>query len=445
MNPLLRYLALASALVFPTFGLTASATKDFYLKNGDRVVFYGDSITDQRLYTTFAETFVITRFPATQVTFTHSGWGGDRVGGGGGGPIAQRLERDVFAYKPTVVTIMLGMNDGSYQAFNQGIFNTYSQGYTSIVTTLLATIPDVRLTLIQPSPFDDVTREPKFPGGYNTVLVGYGDFVKKLAEQKHQQSADFNTAVVSMLTRAKATDAELSTKIIPDRVHPGPAGHLIMAGALLQAWNAPSLVTEVEIDATGKRVTRATSTKISSLKIETAISWTQLDEALPMPVNLGEPATALAIKSSDFVETLDQQPLRVTGLTAPAYTLKIDDQLVGTWSKEDLSKGINLATQHTPMTDQAAAVHALTLQHTGLHQTRWRTIQMGLKDAKTDAVKTTLVPLLKALDAEEDMVIAQQRAAAQPIVRHYELTPQATAPESTLPTSSTTNTQKKDA
>jgi hypothetical protein len=26
----------------------------FYLKDGDRVVFYGDSITDQRLYTTFS-------------------------------------------------------------------------------------------------------------------------------------------------------------------------------------------------------------------------------------------------------------------------------------------------------------------------------------------------------------------------------------------------------
>src|SRR5579863_7717992 len=80
----------------------------FYLKSGDRVVFYGDSITDQRLYTTFIETFVVTRFPSLDVTFTHSGWGGDRVDGGGGGPIDLRLERDVFPYRPTVVTIMLG-------------------------------------------------------------------------------------------------------------------------------------------------------------------------------------------------------------------------------------------------------------------------------------------------------------------------------------------------
>ena len=71
--PLLLLLALPAA---PTLAA------DFALKDGDRVVFYGDSITDQRLYTTFVETFVVTRFPNQKITFVHSGWGGDRVGGG---------------------------------------------------------------------------------------------------------------------------------------------------------------------------------------------------------------------------------------------------------------------------------------------------------------------------------------------------------------------------
>ncbi len=108
----------------------------FALKDGDRVVFYGDSITDQRLYTTFTETYVLTRFPKLDVTFVHSGWGGDRVTGGGGGPIDVRLRRDVFAYKPTVVTIMLGMNDGSYRAFDETIFETYAKGYQHIIDSV---------------------------------------------------------------------------------------------------------------------------------------------------------------------------------------------------------------------------------------------------------------------------------------------------------------------
>src|SRR6188508_2440010 len=149
--------------LFPVFSLfslavlQAADSNGFYLKPNDRVVFYGDSITDQRLYTTFTETYVVTRFPKLPVTFIHSGWGGDRVGGGGGGPIDLRLKRDVFAYKPTVMTIMLGMNDASYRAFDQNIFNTYSTGYEKIVHDVKTTVPGIRMTLIQPSPFDDVT------------------------------------------------------------------------------------------------------------------------------------------------------------------------------------------------------------------------------------------------------------------------------------------------
>src|SRR2546426_7668377 len=114
------------------FAAAAWAQGDFYLKDGDRVVFYGDSITDQRLYTTFTETYVLTRFPKLDVSFVHSGWGGDRVTGGGGGLIDLRLRRDVVAYKPTVMTIMLGMNDGSYRAFDEPIFDTFAKGYQHI-------------------------------------------------------------------------------------------------------------------------------------------------------------------------------------------------------------------------------------------------------------------------------------------------------------------------
>src|SRR5579862_3162569 len=113
-------------LVFATL---APAQQDFFLKDGDTVVFYGDSITDQRLYTTFVETFAVTRYPRLHLTFVHSGWGGDRVTGGGGGPIDERLRRDVFAYNPSVMTIMLGMNDGSYRALDDAIFTKYKRGY----------------------------------------------------------------------------------------------------------------------------------------------------------------------------------------------------------------------------------------------------------------------------------------------------------------------------
>ncbi len=84
-------------------GAEANA-RGFYLHNGDTVVFYGDSITEQNYYNQWVELYTATRFPWMRVHFYGAGVGGDRVTGGGGGPIDQRLERDVFSEKPTVVT-----------------------------------------------------------------------------------------------------------------------------------------------------------------------------------------------------------------------------------------------------------------------------------------------------------------------------------------------------
>ena len=173
---------LVALVAFSTFALAEE--KPFHLKDGDRVVFYGDSITDQRLYTTFAETFVVTRFPEKKITFVHSGWGGDRVTGGAGGGIDVRLQRDVFAYKPTVMTIMLGMNDASYKPFDTAIYSTYTNGYQHIVNSVKSNSPKTRMTLVQPSPFDDVTQAPKFEGGYNQVLIRYSEYVKDLARRE---------------------------------------------------------------------------------------------------------------------------------------------------------------------------------------------------------------------------------------------------------------------
>jgi lysophospholipase L1-like esterase len=293
-------LVLALILCVSAFG------QSFYLKSGDRVVFYGDSITDQRLYTSFTETYVLTRFPRMPVAFVHSGWGGDRVTGGGGGPVEVRLKRDVLAYKPTVMTIMLGMNDGRYRAFDQEIFDTYAKGFRQIVATVKKSLPAIRITAIQPSPYDDVTQAPQFPGGYNAVLVKYGQFVKQLAAEEGLTPADLNTGVVAALEKAKAANPTLAARIIPDRVHPGPGGHLLMAAALLEAWRAPAVVAAVEIDAAAKRVVRTENTAVKEFEAGPSISWTQIDGALPMPVDGKDAVLRLAVQSSDFIERLNR-------------------------------------------------------------------------------------------------------------------------------------------
>jgi lysophospholipase L1-like esterase len=399
--------------------LPAAAQPAFYLHDNDRVVFYGDSITDQRLYTTFVESFVVTRFPAMNVVFTHSGWGGDRVTGGGGGPIDLRLSRDVFPYRPTVMTVMLGMNDGNYRAFDDATFTTFKTGMEHILDSVKAAAPNCRITLIQPSPYDDVTRPPTFEGGYNAVLLRFSDYLATVAKTRHLDLADLNTPVVAMLRKASAIDPDQAAKILPDRVHPAPAGHIVMAEALLKAWNAPVLVSDVAIDAQAG-TSQQQNAKLTDIKTGPQLTWTETESSLPIPIDPRDKLLDLAVKSSDLIDALDRETLRVTGLTAPSYELKIDGVVVGKFSSGDLAKGVNLATLNTPMLRQALDVHALTLKHNNIHFASWRTIQTGLAADSSPATKLEAEAALDKLDNE---LIAEQRAAAQPRQHRYELNP----------------------
>jgi len=421
MTRRIRLAGLASLVLalFLGFGPGLRAAAPFAIKDGDRIVFYGDSITDQRLYTTFVETYIVTRYPSLSVSFVHSGWGGDRVTGGGGGPIDRRLERDVFAYKPSVVTVMLGMNDAGYRAFKPEIFDVYARGYQHLVESLKSNLPGVRITLIQPSPYDDVTRKPGFEGGYNQVLIRYGEFLKELAGKEGAAVVDLNTSVVAALKRAVEIDAAGAQDLIRDRVHPGPAGQLLMAEALLKAWNARAVVSAVELDAGSGQVVKEENAKVDALKVNGTLSWTQHDRALPMPVDLKNTVIALAVKASDVEQALNQQTLKVSGLDKSRYALKIDGDDVAELSKDELARGVNLAERDTPMFRQAKAVHELTLRHNDLHFQRWRTLQVPYERRGYPG----LAKAIEGLDALEADVVAEQRSKAKPVPHRFELVP----------------------
>jgi lysophospholipase L1-like esterase len=401
---------------------------DFYLHDGDRVLFYGDSITDQRNYTMMIETYVVTRYPGLKVKFTNSGWGGDRVTGGGGGDIELRLNRDVIPYHPNVITIMLGMNDGGYKAATEASDKAYFDGYRHIWETINKDLPQSRITAIEPSPYDDVTRLPAFPvsGGiaYNDVMVAYGKWVSNFANENHLTLADANTDFVHMLQRANATDPSVAKDILADHIHPSFGGALMIGEAVLKAWNARPVVASVAVHVDGSRVKldHTEHTAVQALaEVNGGVRWQQTDDALPLPfVQWQEmwgagPTVGLVIKSSDITDALNQEPVRVSGLRSGVYSLRIDGSSIGTFTSDQLAAGINLALLKTPMTDQAMAVYQLTVQHGDLHYDRWRHVQVpfGNTPAGIDA--------MAKLDALEDAVVEQQRAASVPKQHTFEV------------------------
>jgi beta-1,2-mannosidase len=355
----------------------------FSLKGGDTVVFYGDSITEQNLYNQYVELYTDTRFPHMRVHFYDAGVGGDRVTGGGGGPIDQRLARDVYAEKPTMVTIMLGMNDGAYRATTPDIEDTYAKGYGHILDSIHEHAPAARVTLIGPSPYDDVTAPPTFPGGYNAVMQHFAAIDKNLAETRHAAFADFNPAVVAALQKAQSQDPRIAKLLIPDRVHPDSLVHWIMAESLLKAWHAPALVSAVTIDAAGLQVAAAENTAVEPpARQGDVLRWTQTDNGLPLPLVKSNETQAFLIQLTDIQEALNQQPLRVTGLGSGEYKLAIDDSVIGTFAASTLSQGINLADYPTPMLHQAQRVSWLVRDRDEAHYIHMR---MRIRNADTGA------------------------------------------------------------
>lgn len=110
------------------------------------------------------------------------------------------------------------------------------------------------------------------------------------------------------------------TIIGPDRVHPGPPGHLMMAWLFLKAQGAPALVSRVAIDATAGRVTVSENARVGGpVRSGDGWSFTVLAGALPFPIeDAARPLLALAPVERD----LNQEILKVEDLGRQALAAR---------------------------------------------------------------------------------------------------------------------------
>src|SRR4051795_12020652 len=79
---------------------------DFAIRDGDTVVFLGDSITAARQYGKVIEDYTLLRFPERKVKFINAGKGGETAKGS-----LERLDEAVFAQGATLLTVAYGVND----------------------------------------------------------------------------------------------------------------------------------------------------------------------------------------------------------------------------------------------------------------------------------------------------------------------------------------------
>jgi len=404
----------------------ALLTPDFDLKSGDRVVFYGDSITQagrfaDTVYPEWVEAYAVTRFPDRDIRFVNVGWPGDSTWGGEGGSSEQRVPRDVGPVRATVVSIMLGMNDGGYVAYDPKIYDVWVEWYGKLLGWMHKAAPDARFTLIETSPYDQFTRDPQHAAdefsasvvkmGYNDVLLKFGRHVRELCDRDGYRYVDFNAPLVAMLKDARKRVPELASGFLPDHIHPQAAGHIVMATELLQSWNAPSLVSNVRVDLTRHSATADNAT-VTDIKGD---SWTCLEKALPMPIDLKDAMYRFVTAEAKVRERISDERLTVEGLADGQYQLVVDDKPAGAFSASELAGGINLSEHSTPMLTQAEHVLDLVKKRNHIRHVRWHDLDWELAGlASTKRAAHELDDVVESLRKAE-------YAAAKPKAHHFSL------------------------
>jgi hypothetical protein len=223
--------------------------------------------------------------------------------------------------------------------------------------------------------------------------------------------------VTDILKTLKQQAPDLAKQVLPDRVHPAPGGHWVLAESLLKAWHASSLVSSVAVDVSGKvPSTKSENARVTEFRlVKGKLSWTQIDDALPLPLPPVEvdPVVALVVKHSDLVQSLDQQILQVRGLSNGSYDLLIDGRNVGTLPGQQLANGINLATLDTPMLEQARLVAYDSDQKNLLEDARFELIHVSAENEASNTAHALAAAILTAQ--------GRQRTDAQPRPHQFQL------------------------
>jgi len=142
-------------------GLAREAPGPF--RDGETVVFAGDSITHGGWYQYDVQLFYATRFPERKVNIINAGVNGDTAAG-----CLKRVDSDVLAVEPDQVYIMFGMNDvgRNYRKSATPDVETVAaqqrclEGYRESMTTLLKRLKagGTRPVVVTPSPHDQYSQ-----------------------------------------------------------------------------------------------------------------------------------------------------------------------------------------------------------------------------------------------------------------------------------------------
>jgi lysophospholipase L1-like esterase len=398
----LRHLLASLVLALPAFA-------DTQLPPNARVAIIGDSITEQKLYSRFIETYLLGCTGRKDIKCFQFGWSGETAQGFSG-----RLENDLSVFKPTVATTCYGMNDGRYVPYDPSIGANYEKwmrlvleglkkvGVTNIVTGSPGAV-DTRW-FVKPSATADQ---------YNDNLAHLRDIDKKLAAEYHTAFANVHDEMISAMAAAKAKLGANYDVGGRDGVHPGPNGQLLMAAAFLKGLGLDGHIGDITVDMKGA----STGSEGHTVKGSNGVAEI---ESIKWPFFL-EPEMRKITAFCKFNEELNRYTLRVKNLSTAKAKI--------TWgaeskefTSEQLASGINLTAEFdkSPLDNSfiqlVIAVNAKQAYETPMIKGMITNFRNFANDAKTDPEFAAALNMLKQkMIAKQEKLDAEARAKLVPV------------------------------
>ena len=347
------------ACLFYLFAGFAQDKPEIAFEQGSRICFVGNSITHAGGYHHNLLLFYMTRFPEKQLTFYNCGIGGDIAAN-----VLKRMDGDILVNQPTHAVIMLGMNDLHRNLYKkketvnadtlrmrQTAIDIYKKNFEEIMTIFRS--KNIKVILQKPTIYDQTAILPSLNYfGVNDALKHCVDFMESMASK-------YNLPVVDYYSILNTINAEMqkrnpsATIIGSDRVHPGTAGHFIMAYQFLRAAKAPKYVSRITV---GKNTAQSSKKSFNCEVKELVFRKNELtfqvkENALPFPVTENQRA---GLELVPFEEEFNVEQLQILKLKPGNYKLSIDEQVIGSFNDKQLTEGINLAGYvNTPQNIQA--------------------------------------------------------------------------------------------
>jgi hypothetical protein len=215
------------------------------LRAGDRLAICGDSITEQRMYSRIMEDYITVCEPELKVTVRQYGWSGERAAG-----FLGRMANDCLLFKPTIATTCYGMNDHEYGPYEERIGRAYCEKSMAVIEAFKS--QGVRVIHGSPGCVGKIPAWVKTARGtvedLNLNLCNLRNLGVEMARQENVGFADVFWPMLEAGVagqRRFGADYAIAGK---DGVHPGWAGHTVMAWAFLKALGLNGAIGTFTVD-----------------------------------------------------------------------------------------------------------------------------------------------------------------------------------------------------